>query len=139
MYYSVGVLLLAFLYNYLVFHFFYEKASLNTGRKADIEIRARDLAQAFADDEAAAAQKFSGKILEVRGIIENEESQLAGDGDEKVLILTGDGNLTIRCEFKPEEQKKIKKLSVGDEITLKGSYREVMIFDVVLENCVLSE
>ena len=138
-YYSVGVLLLAFLYNYFVFHFFYEKATLNTGREADIEIAAEDLAQAFTDDDAAATQRFSGKILKVTGRIEGEESQLAGDGEEKVLILTGDGNLTIRCEFKPEEQEKIKDFSVGDEISLKGSYREVMIFDVVLEQCVLNE
>ncbi len=138
-YYSIGVLLLGVLYNYLIFHTFYEKPVLDLSKKADIEITAEDLAAAFSKNEEEAAMEYAGKVLGVSGVIESEETQLAQDGEEKVLILTGDGNLTIRCEFKPEEQKKIKDLSVGDEISLKGSYREVMIFDVVLEQCVLNE
>jgi len=138
-YYSVGVLALGLLYNYLIFHFFYEKASLDLRHKADIEITAHDLAAAFGNNEEEAANEYGDKVLGISGVIEAIETQLAQDGEEKVLILTGDGNLTIRCEFKPEEQKKIADLTVGDEVSLKGSYREVMIFDVVLENCVLNE
>lgn len=138
-YYSVAVLLLGLFYNYLFFHFFYEKAPLDLSQQADIEISAPDLAAAFSTNEEEATNKYGNKILGVTGVIEAEETQLAQDGEEKVIILAGDGNLTIRCEFKPEEQKKIEAFRVGDEISLKGKYREIMIFDVVLEDCVLNE
>ncbi len=138
-YYSVGILLLGFLYNYAFFQLVYAKSDINTGQKADVSITSEELASAFSEDEEGASAKYSGKVIEVSGPIESEETQLAQNGEEKVLILTGDGALSIRCEFEPGEQAKISDLKPGDHVKVKGRFREVMIFDVVLDHCILEE
>jgi hypothetical protein len=123
-------------FNVLAYQQFYQPDSVKVaGAKADIEVAAEELASEFTNNEEAALKKFKGKITQVTGTVEAEETQLGKEGDQRVLILGGDGHLAVRCEFNAAEKDKVQDVEMGETITVLGAFRELMVFEAVLEDC----
>jgi hypothetical protein len=102
-------------------------------------IEARDLALYFANDPAAAAQRFSGQRFRVRGTIESFEPKMLRQRFD-VLLATADKTQKVVCAFAypdgtrsmfttkrgqvlvrvPERGGEIPYLEVGKELVVEG-------------------
>ncbi len=84
-------------------------------KKADVEISASDLLAAFEADEAAANSQYSGKVIQVNGIIGSMESKESGN---KISIQTDNPMSGVICEM--EDGQDISSLNTGETVTVKG-------------------
>jgi hypothetical protein len=102
--------------------------------KPDYMITSVDLQKAFEENESTAAGKFTGKILEVSGIIGS-----AKQGEENtisVTLLTGSDFSSVICTF--SSSISVSKLTAGEQITIRGECSGFLM-DVLLNNCVVTE
>ena len=84
-------------------------------------------------DEAAANTKYLGKVLEVTGVI----SEKIKDEKGKYIITLQAADLSgVGCVFDPTQLEDTKKLSEGEEVTIKGICTGVLM-DVELVDCIV--
>lgn len=101
-------------------------------------ISAEQLAKEFDDNEVAANQKYKGKIIRVKGKVEEISMSLVFNKPE--LELDGDiFRSDISCEFKKVEADKIARLKVGDHVVVRGKCSHHAFSWVYMENCELVE
>jgi hypothetical protein len=110
-------------------------------RARTVVVAAVDLLQEFETDRAAADEKYTGKYLEISGVVERSGR---GRYDRPFVILSGadeTATLKIECFFELAEKKdevRIKRLGKGQSITVRGEY-DGQISNVQLRECVLVE
>lgn len=137
---SLLILVIGAGFNYFVFQQFYVKGTVDVaGAPADVKMDAAGFASEFAENKDEAARQYKDKVIRLTGTVEAEETQLTESGDERILILKGAENLAIRCEFAQGQQDRVQQVKMGANVTVKGSFREVMVSDLVLEDCYLLE
>lgn len=102
--------------------------------KPDYIITAADLQKEFEENESSAASKFTGKILEVSGIISSVKS-----GEENTISITlktGSDFSAVICTFPVTAD--VSKLAEGGQIIIRGECSGFLM-DVLLNNCVLMQ
>lgn len=97
-------------------YYLYNKpvASLEN-KKADVEISAAELIEAYEADEQKANDTYLGKIVQVSGKVDNVAVE---EGTIKVILGTGNPMSTIICEL--EAGKETGPIQPGDEVKVKG-------------------
>lgn len=94
-------------------------------------ISAADLQKEFESDETSATSKFSGKIIEVTGIV-----QIINKGEENtwsIVLKTENDFSSVICTFSPGNEP--VNFSPGSEATVRGECSGYLM-DVLLNNCV---
>jgi len=97
---------------------------------ADFTITASGLLKAFEEDEAGASARFTGKIIEVTGVIGSvkpvENNRL------NITLTTGSDLSSVICTFRSADD--LPQLKSGDTATLRGECSGYLL-DVLLNNC----
>jgi uncharacterized protein YpmB len=84
-------------------------------KKPDIVVSANDLFAAYDEDENAANEKYTEKIIQVKGIISDVVKEGTG---YKIFIETDNPMSGVICEM--EEGQDVGSLKAGDEVSVKG-------------------
>jgi competence protein ComGC len=100
------------------------------GKKADIEITATELLNAYETDEAGANEKYLNKIILVEGIIYEVQTDTNGTS---VYLKEPDAMSGVLCGFNKETQITVT-MHKGDNIKIKGVCTGYLM-DVVLNKC----
>lgn len=91
-----------------------KKPASLANKQADVEVAAADLLADFENDESKANEKYLGKIVAVKGIVELITDE---GGKQKIHLSTGNPMSVIICELSPEAKGSVNG---GDEVTIKG-------------------
>ena len=81
-------------------------------------IKAATLTREYADNELAADEKYSGKLLEVTGKLTNISVTL---GSITAQIEGYRPLLTVMCSFSGEQKQKLAALKTGQQVTFVGT------------------
>lgn len=114
-------------------YFFFNYSGKAAGKlKADHQIDAVALYEAYSSDETAGNQKYLDKILEVRGAIIDKMEDEQGS----VVLILGVPNAMsgVMCTLIPDERADDRQ--VGDSVSVRGRCTG-MLTDVVLNQCVI--
>jgi len=98
--------------------------------KADYQLTANQLFNAFEEDEQSALKKFEGKVVDLSGKI----ARLNLKDSIPSLTLEAENSMFggVNCSFSSQ----IEGLEVGDTVKLRGKCQGFLM-DVVLNNCTL--
>lgn len=102
--------------------------------KADHQLGAMALYEAFDQDETAAMGTYAGKILEVTGEISEVDD--AGEAGINIGLEAGGLMGGVRCRLDPGEKAAAQDLAPGQTVTLRGQC-DGKLMDVELSRCVL--
>lgn len=105
---------------------------------ADFRFSAIDLAEQFSKGGEEVFNQYHERVFEVTGNISNIETQFSEDGEELLIILNGNGDYHIKCDFYSGEQELILQLKKQDSVVIKGYLDEVLLNQIVLNNCILN-
>jgi len=105
-----------------------------SGVKADFVVSPSQLFEEFLGNEAEATEKYSGKIIEVTGIVSSFEE---GSGSA-VSIHLDSGNLMGDVIFTLGVEGDMPGIKEGDSVTLRGQCSGFLM-DVLLNNAVIVE
>lgn len=100
--------------------------------KAEVQLEASALFEAYNADENASNSKFLGKTIEVSGKVK-ETSKTEG-GPVKVTLETGD-EFAVICELDALSQHARTDFQAGEMVTFKGKC-DGLNLDVQLSRCV---
>ncbi len=131
----VAVSLLALAGAAIGFYLYTKKPADISDLKEDFILTAEELSAAFNDDETAATQKYTNKVVLVTGKI----SEIKSDPQNPSVQLEGSDFLTgITCSLYADEFSKVQQLKKGTQISIKGKCTGKLM-DVVLNNCRLNQ
>jgi hypothetical protein len=102
----------------------------------DVVITTPELFKAYSADEEYANEIYMNKIVEVVGVLEKIE--VNQDSSLNLILASGEPMGNVICTFENPEAIKESSLKAGDNITVKGICKG-MLLDVLLNNCVLME
>jgi len=99
--------------------------------RPDFTLTASELLKAFGEDEAAASARFTGKIIEVTGVIGSVKPV---ENNRLNVTLTTESDLSsVICTFRSADD--LPQLKSGGTVTLRGECSGYLL-DVLLNNCV---
>ena len=128
-------LFISFLFIFAIYCYFkISKETVINIKSASISynLHANDLIANFRDNEKSTNKKFAGKIVKIKGKVK-EVSFL---NNTNTIILLGDENSGIICDFSQNQTKEIKALTKNQTVIIKGIYKG-FLKDVILLNCLL--
>lgn len=100
----------------------------------DFTVESSKLAEEFSHDEESANTKYLEKIIEVSGEI--AEINISDKKGSNCILRNTEAMSGVICEFEPGNDKDLKKLEIGEVVTIKGKYSGYLM-DVVLNTCVI--
>lgn len=109
------------------------KVDSTTVLKTDFVIAPDELFKAYSEDETAAMAKFSGKVLELNGVVRSTGSDTLG---WNLVMEAGDDFFGINCAMEAGQAERMKSVSAGDSINIKGKCSGFN-GDVVLVQCIV--
>ncbi|TFH39293.1 MAG: hypothetical protein E4G95_01510 [Bacteroidia bacterium] len=125
-------LVILFLGGAIVGLIMYNKTDPDLSRvKADFVINPAKLFEEFAADEAAATEKYVGRIVEMTGTVTSIDK---GSGTS-ISIRLGTGNFMGDVICTLTDEKIENDIKPGDILTIRGECSG-MLMDVLLNNCV---
>lgn len=86
----------------------------------------------FKTDEKSTNKKFSGKIIKIEGKVK----EISFLNNTNTVLLFGDKNSGIICDFNQNQTREIKALTKNQTVKIKGIYKG-FLKDVILLNCLL--
>jgi len=122
----------------LVFSIFYfyrysKKTTINVASiETNYQFKADDLVSNFITDEKNTTKKCEGNVIEIEGKVK-EVSFL---NETNTVILIGNNNSGIICDFGKNQTKEIKALTKNETVKIKGICKG-FLKDVILLNCML--
>ena len=131
----LGLAAVGLLAAFLVYTFLFNKKHPDYEKlPAAYSLTARELYDAFVKSPEAASSKYTGKVIEVRGILGKTET-----ADSTVIAVfvfhQGDfGDEGVRCSMLPKYSQEAQRLQPDGEVRFKG-YCTGFTGDVVLEKC----
>ncbi len=132
--FSILNIALSILVLFLLFNRYFSKDSINvSGTDAAFEITSTDLFAAFDEDADAAYAKYGNQVIDISGNIVEVGQEITG---EYYVSLEGGIIYNVKCNFQASEQEKVKDLVEGQEITVKG-YCRALIMDLIVDDCQL--
>lgn len=138
----VIILLLAALAALYVYREYNRKPVAPSEQKADHSIDASRLISLFEENETDATRNFTGKILEVTGVLASFEQD-----DVRVTNLSlgpAGSSIMVRCNLAENVSIDSASLIIGNEYTLKGfctgfNKDELLGSDIMLNDCAISD
>ena len=112
-----GVLLVAILGVCYAYYEFHRKAKDLSSVKADIEISANDLMNAYLKNDAAANTFYLNKTIDVKGKVKSVDIDR---GFYTVLLGTDVEDNSISCLIDSTHNEEAKKIQKGNEVTIRG-------------------
>lgn len=90
---------------------------------APIDVTPAELENAFAENEVAAIDKYIGKVVRMRGVVDAVTIEKVRDKD--VLILVLQSRLQVPCVFTdtPDTRRQLASLTKGQRVTVRGVCR----------------
>lgn len=114
--------------------FMYNKPHQNIrSAKADFKLTATELFSEYEANEAAANEKYLGKIIEVTGVV--QEVKQDEEGRTGVTLEGGGMMFGVICKLDDFSNPKRTEFAEGEQVTFKGECSG-MLMDVVLVRCV---
>lgn len=104
------------------------------GEDAIATLTATNLYNEFAKNESEANQKWTGKVLEVKGII----SSVSESGNYFSLNLAAAAEGGVNCSVLKKDMPADTKFNKGDSITIKGKCTGFLM-DVNLVDCIVKK
>lgn len=133
---SLGVIAVCGLVLMLIFNKFYSEPSVNVrDAEAAFTFTSSELASKFNQDEEAAYADYNMTVIAVSGVILEDFIDVATDA--RTLILTGDTELNIKCNFFPDQQAAVKELVIGQQISIKGYCLQKLNDEIIMNDCLL--
>lgn len=89
-----------------------------------MQVQAKAILKEFEENEAAADQKYSGKVLQVTGIVDKIDTELF-DEDEYIIQIGGGGEFeffTVNADDQSADA--VASLKKGDKITVIGEFED---------------
>ncbi len=105
-----------------------------TDVKADHSTDVTSFLQEYESDETASDAKYLGKIVEVKGKIDNVRTD--ENGQVKISFESDNPMATVLAEMDQAEKDKALKLTKGNEVTIRGKCTG-KLSDIVCVNCVI--
>jgi RecG-like helicase len=103
---------------------------------ARFELSAASLVADFNQDETVANQKYTDKVIAVKGKV--TEVKIDPAGQATVFLDSGDPMAAVTCSFYKEESMAAVALQQGAEIIIKGKCTGKLM-DVVLNKCSINK
>lgn len=98
---------------------------------AEHRLTANELVSNFNNDEVISKKRYSGKVVEISGIIK----EINFLNDRTTVILKSDSeNFGVICDINPNQKENIYHLKQNQNITVKGICKG-FLKDVILLNC----
>lgn len=99
----------------------------------EIKISATELFDAYTNNESKADSIYTGQLIEVFGKVKS----ISADGSNKSLMLeTNDLLFGIDCAIDSTYHDKLKSLTEGQDITIRGECSGILS-DVVMVRCII--
>ncbi len=119
---------------FLLFNRYFIKENINVSdTDAAFEITSTELFSAFDENTDAAYEQYGNQVIEITGSIIELGQEITG---EYYVGLEGGIIYNVKCNFQTTEQDKVKDLVEGQEISVKGYCRE-LIMDLIVDDCQL--
>ncbi len=96
------------------------------------KINSEDLVSDFITEETLTNKKFAGKIIEIKGKVK----EISFLNNTNTVILFGNENSGIICDFNKNQTEEIKALTKNQTVIIKGICKG-FLKDVILLNCLL--
>jgi hypothetical protein len=117
-------------------YYFYNKQSTGIENiKADVSIDATTLFSAYESDELMSNNKYLGKVIEVKGVV--QKINTAEDNNKSIILETNNEMFGVICNLDSLHSRKIHA-KMGKKIKLKGVCTG-MLMDVILIKCIEEE
>lgn len=120
----------------LIYVFIYNKPHPNYEKMVpQFTLNAQELFDSYKNNKPSAEKKYNGKLLEIKGKLEQVESQ---DSITIAVFIFGHGMFGdegIRCTMIPKFNEDAKKLIPQGNIRIKGYCTGYNDSDVILEQC----
>ena len=125
----------------------YEAPAPKTSYESRITVTAKDLVNAYSENEIRAESNYSGKVIYVTGVIEDMARDIfddyyirlsgkAGNSWEDLLDITS----YVDCYFSDSQLEDVMNLSTGDEVTIKGVCDDTDILGgVIMQGCSIAK
>ncbi|MBE0663334.1 MAG: hypothetical protein IH597_12820 [Bacteroidales bacterium] len=135
----IGLFLLGIIAGVLGYVFVYNKPHRDfAAAKPEFNLTAAELYDAFINDPEGSNEKYSGKIIQIEGNLDNCEES----GELVILVFTFDdgafGPEGVRCTVLPEANEKAHSIHIGDFIKIKGLCTG-FTGDVIMDKCSIVE
>lgn len=100
--------------------------------KPDFVVTSTDLIKEFEIDEKSAAEKYTGKILEITGVI--KEISEGENNSLNIKLSSGSEFSSVICTF--TDKTAVEGFKPGGEITIRGECAGYLL-DLLMNNCVV--
>ena len=128
----MAVIVIAVIAGTYGFYLFNKKVPTLHHTKADFELTADDLFNAFDADENAALAKYGDKVLSVSGEVVSVKM------DEKQNNITLKADMAMAGGVNCSLNERVENVKVGDTVKIKGRCQGFLL-DVILSNCNVDE
>lgn len=118
---------------YYGWYIYNRKVDSTTALKTDLVIAPEDLFRSYSEDETTAMTKFSGKILELYGVVRSTGNDSLG---WNLVMEAGDDFFGINCAMEAGQEEGMQSVTVGDSLKIKGKCSGFN-GDVVLVQCIV--
>ena len=99
----------------------------------EVKISAAELFDAYANNESNADSCYTSQLIEVFGKVQS----ISTDGPNKSLMLeTNDMLFGIDCAIDSTDHEKLKSLTEGQDVTIRGECSGILS-DVVMVRCII--
>lgn len=108
--------------------------------KASYQIHASTLTKEYEANEFAADDKYKGQIVLVQSQIE-DFTKIGDSAYVKVKPFSSKESsdiFSISCQMQPSQRPLLAKLKKGEEVYVIGKVHGVELFDIELEECLIS-
>lgn len=126
----------------VVWYIFNEKFADMATEKADYTVHAMDFIKEFQHNTRLANEKYTEKIITVKGMVNQVEAADTTANIKFIDTLTG---AYIICAFQQQHLAEAKQIKQGDEVTIKGScsgavYSEILATQYIsFKRCAIDE
>lgn len=98
-----------------------------------IDVTARELEKAYAENEVAADERYRGKVLRVSGVID----QISKDALGEMVVMLRSPNVMggVHCTFDDKQKSQVASLKKGQKVTLRGRGTGVALGAPTLSSC----
>lgn len=103
--------------------------------EAEFTLPASELVEAFSEDESAADSVYSGKVVEIRGMLKDK---MVSDGAAILFIGDTTQMIGVNCFLREHQEDAYRALQIGRQVTVKGICNGLLL-DVVLDKCIVKD
>ncbi len=124
--------LVAVTYSYYLYNKPHDDMNVTT---PEYTLSAQELIDAYSSDEAGSNAKYSGKILEVSGVVVTKSEGIGGSYSISLADEMSGVSCTVDSADVLPYKAKLDKINAGDNVVFRGRC-DGMLTDVQLSRCV---